>query len=264
MKAIAKLSLLICCILLCQCSSEELVRGARKKRQPVGQIAMGHIENREAWMTGFATSNFRDMLKFEFMHSGYDIMDMELVDAENQPKKPRENPPPPPPPDKKPETSLFEEESPEYNIEDDEIGRTKSHTEKLLPKEKKAIVRKNNAPAGEEQGKQAQRYFDIGGENLQALQKRQYQRQISPGEIKALAKKHTFKYYIQGSFSIQENNEFIDSKKSSFVFLHVFGRKGDVVGMISFAIENNSLYEADEMKQACQEIVKKFTNKLNR
>lgn len=232
------------------CEKKELVRGIRTSGNSTDNILIGYIENRETWMSGFTTSNFRDMLKYEFVESGFSVLDLynqTIVKEEKQKKKKFKGKVKAKITSKKKKgKAIFDDETPEYMAEEESITVQERQPEQDI--------------AGEQ--KENDKYFQIAGENLMLKDAWKYKR-LGKKEIVKLAKKTHSKFFIQGALSIQDNNEFIDTKKSSFIFLSIFDAQGELVGMINFAVEEDSLYEADDLKLACQEIVKKFSAKIN-
>lgn len=89
------------------------------------------------------------------------------------------------------------------------------------------------------------------------------ERQLLKGEIKELGEKEGFDFFLQGSISIQNNESMLERKDYNYIFLHIYGPDGNMVGMIRSTFDNKILYESMLLKEVAAKMALEFQNTVS-
>lgn len=191
------------CLLIFTCSviscRSSFVQGTIHKAKPIAYILLGEIENRDIRYHQHINENFRDMLKYDFIESGYGV--------EKINHKP-----------------IISEE-----LTDESIGG--------LP----LVLRR---AAGEA--------------NWEGTQTGQLNRK----QIKTMASEYDFDYFLQGSLALHTSGKILESIDHNLFFLDIYSKDGKQIGMIRFAFEEKTIYEANLMKNLSNQVVTTFLSKI--
>ncbi|XDD51126.1 lipoprotein [Leptospira sp. WS92.C1] len=84
---------------------------------------------------------------------------------------------------------------------------------------------------------------------------------LSETEIRGLATKMNFDYYLQGSFGISDSGGILDRSFTTLIFIDVYDRSGKLVRSVSYTQESKHFSEADDLKNASVSIVDRIVKK---
>ncbi|TGN08483.1 lipoprotein [Leptospira ilyithenensis] len=192
-KKIGAFLFFILCLLVANCSRNPYnIRSAISSQSSSRKILVGYIENRDLKSLKQAPKNFKDLLQFELIKNGFNLVPYRKKNAHPGNK----------------ESSK------------DAIGS--------LPESLRRIAGENS-------------YEDYKEEKL-----------LDREEIRSLFRDETFDILIQGSISIQSNDQILDRKEYNYIFLHIFDHEGNNLGMISSTFDNKILYESELMKKVAE------------
>ncbi|BDA79616.1 hypothetical protein LPTSP3_g25460 [Leptospira kobayashii] len=168
------------------------IRSAVSSGSSSRKVLVGYIENRDLKSLKQAPKNFKDLLQFELIKNGFNLVPYRKnnINARNK----------------------------EGNK--DTIG--------ALPESLRRIAGENS-------------YEDYKEERL-----------LDKEEIKSLSQNDSFDLLVQGSISIQSNDQILDRKEYNYIFLHIFDSEGNNLGMISSTFDNKILYESELMKKVVE------------
>nr|WP_165780045.1 lipoprotein [Leptospira meyeri] len=89
------------------------------------------------------------------------------------------------------------------------------------------------------------------------------EKQLLKGEIKELVEKEGSDFFLQGTVSIQNNDAILERKDYNYIFLHIYGPDGNMVGMIRSTFDNKILYESALMKEVAAKMALEFQNTIS-
>ena len=89
-----------------------------------------------------------------------------------------------------------------------------------------------------------------------------YKKQLNAKQIFELSDEYNFDYFLQGSLALHTNGKILDSIDHNLFFLDIYSKEGIQIGMIRFAIEEKTIYEANLMKNLSNQVVTTFHSKL--
>jgi len=85
---------------------------------------------------------------------------------------------------------------------------------------------------------------------------------LSPDEVRVVATRDNANYFLQGAISRTDAGNLLEREENFLVFLDVYNRNGEKVGVIAFAVRGNSLKDSPFMKSVCTRIAAAFDEQI--
>lgn len=191
-------------------------------------LAIGIIENRDARFSPFLIKNFSDMLQFHLIDLGFQFIeiDSEVLQREVSGSKQAEFTP-----EKEPAKSAVINEN---NIPVQNAIDKADPAADLLPKNLKSIAGENNEKS--ETGKTSQEKI------------------LSSEQIRKLAEKINFNFFIQGAIGNNESGTLLESDENSLIFLKIYNSEGKLVNAVNFTVNGRNIAEAPFLRDVCSRI----------
>ncbi len=201
-------------------------------------VSIGRIANRDARYAPFLIDNFRDMLLLQLIDEGYSIKEVplgkplkKLVDGQNKSQ------------DKSPQIATGKSE----NGENSKDGKEDSANLKdLLPEGLRNSLEKGSVVGFSNSGEERLSEDFLFGD-----------------EIKILAEKQGFQYFVQGAVGNNSSGTLLEEDSNSLVILRVYDSKGNLKGGITYTVNGRSLSEANLLKEVCEKISQKISPLIN-
>lgn len=99
---------------------------------------------------------------------------------------------------------------------------------------------------------------NVAGQNpppdVQAKSAASRRKQFSKQEIIDFFKDSPADYFLQGSIGRTESGDLLDSEQNTLIFLEIYGRTGERIGVVSFLINGETLEDPDILREVCQEV----------
>lgn len=83
-------------------------------------------------------------------------------------------------------------------------------------------------------------------------------------EIKKVAARANFTYFVQGSLSRSEAGDLLEPDQSYLVLLTAYDAQGQKAGALTFTVKNTSLSEATFMKEVCARMARTFDQTIHK
>ena len=236
-RLITLLSLSAALMLVARCASKGDVQGTTLNPGQGKKLAIGYFENRHGGYRAFPVKNFIDMLEYEFMDQGYQVLDYapRLLQDDDKNAGASEA--------SRVRTRPVDENDPLLPGRDGTFSRSDG-TDDLFPRNLRSI-------AGERGLKRRKKIRDHF---------------LTAAEIKKLSGKLPFDYFIQGAVGTTERSMFggaFDEEEDSLIFLKVYNREGLRVGAIRFFVDEKDYSQASFLTKVSNRIVENFSSELN-
>jgi hypothetical protein len=80
-------------------------------------------------------------------------------------------------------------------------------------------------------------------------------RLYSKQEIVEFFKENEVDFFLQGSIGRTESGDLLDSEQNTLIFLEIYGRTGERIGVVSFLINGETLETPDILREVCADVV---------
>ena len=87
-------------------------------------------------------------------------------------------------------------------------------------------------------------------------------RQYSKQEIAEFFEEHPADFFLQGSIGRTESGDLLDSEQNTLIFLEIYGRTGERIGVVSFLIRGETLAAPNILRDVCEEVVEAISNQI--
>ncbi|TGM61746.1 lipoprotein [Leptospira adleri] len=209
-------------------------RSAEKAEKVKANYQIGYLENRDFKFDPFRVKNFISLLKFEIIRGGNGIIE---------------------------EGSEPEISKPNLVAQ----AQTPTATQNPEAKENPVSPTANLPSAGTAAAEMIKPASPIPAADNNSKDTKKI---LSETEIKNLASKMNFDYYLQGSFGISDNGSILEKNFTTLIFIDVHDKSGKLLRTVAFSQESKNFSEAEDLKQAslhlAERIVKKQENQENK
>lgn len=107
---------------------------------------------------------------------------------------------------------------------------------------------------------------NVAGQNpppeVQAKSAASRRKQFSKQEIIEFFADSPADFFLQGSIGRTESGDLLDSEQNTLIFLEIYGRTGERIGVVSFLINGETLETPDILREVCQDVANAISGQV--